>query len=115
MYIRRFQMKSLRKRDKSILLLAGLLVTAIFAAGEIIDPNDYDKSAEIKFQGYTGTTPLTNFPALLEFRDGYVGFRYSDMESDDYSDLRFTKDDGITSIPFEVEEWNSTLARLSLL
>jgi len=89
-------------------LMAATAFLAGGAGAETITPDDYIKSVKIRFDGYTGTTPLTNFPALIELSDGMHGFHYSEMESDDYSDLRFTQDDGVTSIPFEVEEWNST-------
>jgi len=76
--------------------------------GQTVDPGDYAHSVRIRFDGYAGSTPLTNFPALLTFTDGENGFSYADMESDDYSDLRFTTADGTSSIPYEVEAWNAT-------
>jgi fibronectin-binding autotransporter adhesin len=76
--------------------------------GETIDPTDYANSVRIRFDGYAGSTPLTNFPALLTFTGGENGFSYSDMESGDYSDLRFAQADGTSSIPYEVEAWNAT-------
>ncbi|MDD2600091.1 MAG: DUF2341 domain-containing protein [Kiritimatiellae bacterium] len=88
--------------------LLAITSSTVVARAETITPADYAGSIRIKFDGYTGAAPLTNFPALIEFRDGVYGFRYSDMNSADYSDLRFTKDDGVTCIPFEVDEWDST-------
>jgi autotransporter-associated beta strand protein len=85
-----------------------VLTAACGALAETIDPGDYAQAVRIRFGGYGGSTPLTNFPALVTFADGERGFRYSDMESDDYSDLRFTAADGTSSIPYEVEAWNAT-------
>jgi len=87
-----------------------VVIAALSAArGETVNPSDYANAVRIRFDGYTQPTPLTNFPALLTFADGEKGFRYSDMESGDYSDLRFAASDGTSSIPYEVEAWNSTI------
>ena len=86
-----------------LVVLAAVCVTQ----GETIDPADYANAVRIRFDGHTQSTPLTNFPAVLTFTDGEKGFRYSDMESDDYSDLRFAQADGTSSIPYEVEAWKS--------
>lgn len=96
---------------KSVLVLSAV-VAAVFVAvgvraGEI-NPGDYANTALIRFDGYTGASTLTNFPALIQLQEGVNGFSFSQMNSEDYSDLRFTKDDGVTELAFEVEEWNST-------
>ncbi len=42
-------------------------------AAETIVPADYDRSVTIRFDGYSGTTALTNFPALIQFGEGVDG------------------------------------------
>lgn len=86
---------------------AGLLAGNTLA--EIITPGDYSNQLQIKFPGYTGVTPLTNFPALVQLTEDFLMFNYSDMESEDYSDLRFADSTGTNAIPYEVEQWNSTV------
>ncbi|NLB55900.1 MAG: DUF2341 domain-containing protein, partial [Lentisphaerae bacterium] len=50
---------------------------------------------------------LTDFPALivLEETDLGAGFYYDDFLSLPYNDLRFTKDDKVTPLIFEVDSW----------
>ncbi|MDD2599934.1 MAG: autotransporter-associated beta strand repeat-containing protein [Kiritimatiellae bacterium] len=101
--------RSVRRYISTACFAVCAALTAVTATAVTINPDNYSNSVKIKFDGYNSGTPLINFPVLVELTDGVTGFRYSDMESDDYSDLRFTKDDGVTTIPFEVEEWKSAL------
>lgn len=66
----------------------------------------------ITFSGYNppdGGAPLTNFPALITFSHNInnSGFDYSLFLSPPYGDLRFTADDHITPLDFEVESWDT--------
>jgi len=94
----------MKKWYVSVCFLAAALLTAT-ALAETITPGDFSNRMRIKFPGYTGAVPLTNFPALIKLTDGDNGLSVSDFESDDYSDLRFTESDGTTTVPYEVEQW----------
>jgi len=99
--------KSIRQKLFTISLCAMTLLTAVHAVADVITPGSYSGSFSVKFDGYTGSSTLTNFPALILLNEGEYGFSYSDMESDDYSDLRFTDSTGTNALPYEVEQWNS--------
>jgi hypothetical protein len=96
------------KKFAAMFVMVAAAFTALPLRAETIVPADFDHSVVIRFDGYAGAAALTNFPALIQFGEGVDGFSFSHFESDDYSDLRFTKDDGVTAIPFEVETWRST-------
>ncbi len=93
----------MRRLGCMIVVLCVIMVSSVMA--EEIVPGDYDNSAVIRFAGYSGTETLTNFPALISWTDGESLVSADDFESDDYSDLRFTKDNGTTVVPYEVEKW----------
>ena len=59
-------------------------------------------SMDIAVAGYTGTTTLTNFQALVKLCDGKGSFRYSQCAADDGSDIWFTDSDG-NIIPHEID------------
>ncbi|NLB55354.1 MAG: hypothetical protein GX811_06235, partial [Lentisphaerae bacterium] len=68
----------------------------------------WKKCMEIGFSGYNKEETLTNFPVLLVFEErvNRPGFNYSDFLSPPYDDLRFSSDDKITQLAFEVESWD---------
>ncbi len=103
------KMKTLRRWLTTACWMAAAGLLAGNALAEIITPGDYSNQLQIKFPGYTGVTPLTNFPALIQLTEGLYTFNYGDLESEDYSDLRFTDDTGTNAIPYEVEQWNLTV------
>ena len=70
------------------------------------DPARYEKSMEITFPGYSGTTALANFPVLVKFsEDEIYGFHYSDFKKDNAKDLCFTDANG-NLLVHEVDMWN---------
>ena len=88
--------------------VAGFLLCAATAGqAATLTPGDFDHSMEITFSGYTRSTPLTNFPALVKLDPRTAGFSYGEFASADGADLRFTDSDGVTVINYEVEEWNT--------
>ena len=64
------------------------------------------KSVVLTCSGYTGTTTLTDFQALVKLSDGVNGFRYADCATNDGTDLWFTDSSG-NLIPHEVDTWNT--------
>ena len=64
------------------------------------------KSVTLSCTGYTGTTTLTNFQALVKLTEGKGGLSYSDCEANG-ADLWFTDSAG-TVIPHEVDTWNTS-------
>jgi hypothetical protein len=63
---------------------------------------------EISFDGYAGTTPLTNFPALVRLGAHIPDFDFSGFMSNDGADLRFTDSSGDIALPYEIDVWNTT-------
>lgn len=61
----------------------------------------------IRFPGYTGTSVLTNFPALIKLSDGTGNnrFHYADCAPDG-ADLLFTDVDG-TPLHHDIERWDT--------
>ena len=64
-------------------------------------------SMDIAVAGYTGTTTLTNFQALVKLCDGKGTFQYSQCAADDGSDIWFTDSDG-NVIPHEIDTWDAS-------
>ena len=63
---------------------------------------------KITFSGYTNTTPLTDFPAVVRLSDGITDFSYDDFISDYGYDLRFWDADETTSLNYEIEDWDES-------
>lgn len=66
-----------------------------------------DKEATLMLAGYTGTTTLTNFQALVKLNEGRFGFSYDDYAAKDGSDLWFADSSG-NVIPHEIDTWNAS-------
>ena len=65
------------------------------------------KHVTLSCSGYTGTTTLTNFQALVKLTEGAGGFSYSDCAANG-TDLWFTDASGTTVYPHEVDTWNTS-------
>ena len=65
------------------------------------------KHVTLSCSGYTGTTTLTNFQALVKLTEGVGGFSYSDCAANG-TDLWFTDASGSTVYPHEVDTWNTS-------
>ena len=65
------------------------------------------KETTLALAGYTGTTTLTNFQALVKLNEGRFGFSYDDFAAKDGSDLWFADFDG-NVIPHEIDTWNAS-------
>ena len=85
------------------------LVVLILAVGTMLPPTvrAEAKSVSLSCSGYTGTSTLTDFQALVKLSDGAYGFHYADCVSSDGSDIWFTDSDG-NLIPHEVDTWNAS-------
>ena len=82
---------------------AGLLCAAMLAPCALFA--DYEKSIDVKFVGYAGSTTLTNFPALVRLSATRNGFDYSKCKVAGGGDTRFFDADG-NLLPSEVDTWN---------
>lgn len=67
----------------------------------------WGKRMQVRFQGYTRGETLTHFPALVVLSTNIAGFNYADFLSPPSQDLRFTSADGLTELPYEVDEWDT--------
>lgn len=66
------------------------------------------KEATLMLAGYTGTTTLTNFQALVKLSEGRFGFSYDDYAAKDGTDLWFADSSG-NVIPHEIDgTWNAS-------
>ncbi len=73
----------------------------------VIDPQAYGSRMKLVVSGYTRGEALLNFPVLIRFFTNPPAFSYHQFASPTGGDLRFTAADGITPIPFEIDEWNT--------
>jgi hypothetical protein len=64
------------------------------------------KHVTLSCNGYTGTTTLTNFQALVKLAEGKGGFSYADTAANGV-DLWFTDSVG-NVIPHEVDTWSTS-------
>ncbi len=102
-------MSNTRKENNNMRKLTGkaaILAAAICVAAALPSWAEA-KSVTLTCSGYTGTTTLTDFQALVKLSDGVNGFRYADCATNDGTDLWFTDSSG-NLIPHEVDTWNTT-------
>ena len=64
------------------------------------------KSCKLTFYGYSGTTALTDFQALVRLPAMVPGFSYGDFAAADGSDIWFSDEQG-NVIPHEIDTWNA--------
>ena len=85
-----------------------LVAAAICAAAAPLSSFAAAKEAILKATGYSGSTTLTDFQALVKLsnNDAY-GFSYDDCAASDGSDLWFEDANG-NLIPHEVDKWNTS-------
>ncbi len=89
----------------SCALPAAALLAPCALLAVTIDSADYAASFNVKFSGYTGTTTLTDFPALVRLSAARNGFDYAKCAADG-SDIRFTDAEG-NLIPHEIDTWDT--------
>ena len=65
------------------------------------------KSVTLSCNGYTGSTTLTDFQALIKLSDGVYGFHYSDCIGANGTDLWFTDSSG-NLISHDVDTWDTS-------
>ena len=73
-----------------------------------ITPSDYGCRMKLTFTGYNRGETLSNFPALVNLNTNLPGFSYRQFASPSGGDLRITDSGGVTPIPFEIDEWNTS-------
>ena len=89
-------MSNTRKENNNMRKLTGkaaILAAAICVAAALPSWAEA-KSVTLTCSGYTGTTTLTDFQALVKLSDGVNGFRYADCATNDGTDLWFTDSSG---------------------
>ena len=93
-------------------LTAFSLATSLFAlslfttdARADVDWTQYERSFNITFPGYAGSTTLTDFPVLVKLSAKLNNFKYSDCKVANGGDLRFSLPDG-TLLQSEVDTWD---------
>ena len=85
-----------------------ITVAAIAASAVVSSPSlAVAKETTLALAGYTGTTTLTNFQALVKLSEGRFGFSYDDYAAKDGTDLWFADSLG-NVIPHEIDTWNAS-------
>ena len=77
-------------------LMAGLVAGAVEA-----------KEQRLVFSGYSGSTTLTDFQAMVKLTEGQYDFSYNDYAAKDGSDIWFSDWQG-NVIPHEIDLWNAS-------
>lgn len=80
-----------------------LALTALLAPADTIDASAFSQSFGIRFQGYSGSTALTDFPVLVKLSEA-TGFQYAKAAAGG-ADLRFALADG-TLLSHEIDTWD---------
>ena len=89
---------NMKKRVLSVIASA-LISSVSFAAPQ--------KMADLVVSGYTGSTPLENFPVLVRISPTRIsGFAYADCASGG-ADISF-KDANGNALDFEIDTWNAS-------
>ena len=70
-----------------------------------IVPGDYEKTFNIAFPSYRGTTSLTDFPVLIRLSAALNDFKYSACKVLNGGDLRFADADG-NLLASEIDTWD---------
>jgi len=74
---------------------------------KVLDQNQFTSGMKLPIPGYTHSTPLTNFPLLLNFSTSIPGFSYDEFAAPNANDLRFTDQSGQTLLADEIDTWNT--------
>jgi hypothetical protein len=69
---------------------------------------NYAYRTKISFPAYTAGEVLDNFPALVQLGTNVPGFSYAQFASTTGGDLRFTDSAGLTELPYEMNQWNTS-------
>ena len=86
-------------------IVAAMLVSIGFCRSEALDPTAFTKRMPITFSGYSGATPIANFPVLIKLSEGIAGFSYEKF-SQGGTNLRFADNSG-QALDYEIDTWNS--------
>ena len=81
------------------------LFTALATAHADVDWTQFECSFNIKFPGYRGSSPLTDFPVLVRLSVELNDFKYSKCRIVKGGDLRFADADG-NLLASEIDTWN---------
>ena len=90
-------------RKIHLALLATFAPLALLA--DPVDWTQYERSFDITFPGYTGTTTLTDFPVLIRLSADRNAFKYNKCRVENGGDLRFSDANG-NLLSSEVDTWN---------
>ena len=103
-------MSTERRLMNQALIRGGWLSFIVLMLGAQIaaaaDFSGWAKHTTLTFSGYSKSETLTDFPVLVVLSTDILGFNYSDFQSPDHDDLRFTDDTQTTELSYEVESWN---------
>ena len=72
----------------------------------LISPSDFAYRADVTFPGFTGASPLSDFPVLVRLTETPGGFSYAQAAAGG-ADLRFALADG-TPLDSEIAVWDET-------
>jgi hypothetical protein len=83
-------------------------VTGVVAP-ETLNSSDFSYKMKIQFTGYSNRDEtLEDFPVLVQLGTNVSGFSNQEFASPGGADLRFADSSGTVSLPYEIDQWNST-------
>jgi len=99
------------KRELYMLLFfTGIIASALTSVNAQWEGWNYRRTVTI---GNTSGSDLTDYQVKIDLNNLTPLFNFANAKSDG-SDLRITSDDGVTEIPFWIEEWNVSEVRATI-
>ena len=94
---------------KKLLTMIGAAAVAV-GAMFLTEARAETKEAVLMATGYTGSTTLTNFQALVKLSatDDAYGFSYAEAGGVSATNIWFTSEDGASVYPHEIDTWNTS-------
>jgi len=94
---------------RAMLILASslaLVLSPLVPVGYAAEFGTWGYKMKITFDGYEGTSDLTNFPVLVTFSNNTngSGFEYNQVSDPNGWDLRFSDSDEFTELAYEIDE-----------
>lgn len=99
-----------RSAKRAVALCAVFCASAVLplcADAAQIDASQFERSFNITFPGYAGSSPLTDFPVLIRLSPGLNDFRYSVCKAANGGDVRFADADG-NLLAHEIDTWDES-------
>lgn len=98
-------MKKIQRFISALMIFVFLF--AAYPLAQAADFSSWAKKMPVTFSGYSKSSTLTNFPALIVLSTNISGFSYADFLDSSGGDLRFTDPTETNELNYEIEKWNT--------